>query len=60
MLEGKLKITGEDGSATVSDLSCGLSYFKEKEVTLNVINYNNFQYSFVEIEKKWNYELKII
>ena len=52
MLDGQLKIVSAEGLTNLSDLSCGISYFKEKGVTHNVINNNNFQYSFVEIEIK--------
>ena len=43
MLDGQLKIVSAEGLTNLSDLSCGISYFKEKGVTHNVINNNNFQ-----------------
>ena len=52
MKDGILKIINDDGSVTLSDLKKGVSYFREKGVTHNVINENKFQYSFVEIEIK--------
>ena len=52
MLDGVLKIINEDGSTSYSELKKGKSYFKKKGVNHNVINYNNFAYSFVEIEIK--------
>ena len=52
MSDGELKIISEDGSATISKLSKGRSYFRNKGVNHNVLNNNRFQYSFVEIEFK--------
>ena len=52
MLDGELKIIDQDGSTSVSKLSKGVSYFRSKGVNHNVVNNNNFQYSFVEIEMK--------
>ena len=52
MLDGELTIINEDGSESVSKLSKGISYFRNKGVNHNVINRNNFEYRFVEIELK--------
>ena len=52
MLDGELTIINEDGSESVSKLSKGMSYFRNKGVNHNVINTNNFEYRFVEIEIK--------
>jgi quercetin dioxygenase-like cupin family protein len=52
MLDGELKIIDQDGSTSVSKLFKGVSYFRSKGVNHNVVNNNNFQYSFVEIEMK--------
>ena len=52
MLDGELTIINEDGSESVSQLSKGISYFRKKGVNHNVINRNNFEYRFVEIEIK--------
>ena len=52
MKDGILKIVNEDNSITFSELKKGISYFREKVVNHNVINANNFQYSFIEIEIK--------
>ena len=52
MSDGELKIIREDGSATISKLSKGRSYFRNKGVNHNVLNNNRFQNSFVEIEFK--------
>ena len=52
MKDGILKIVNEDNSITFSELKKGISYFREKGVSHNVINANKFQYSFIEIEIK--------
>ena len=52
MLDGKLKIKDKYGSVSISELSKGMSYFKNKGVEHNVINNNDFPYSFIEIEIK--------
>lgn len=52
MKDGILKIINEDGSVTLSELKKGVSYFRKKGVNHNVINENEFHYSFVEIEIK--------
>ena len=50
--DGQLKIISDDMSTTLSDLKKGISYFRNKGVSHNVINNNNYTYSFVEIEFK--------
>lgn len=50
--DGKLKIIDKNGNETISDLKQGVSYFREKGVNHNVINFNDFPFSFVEIEFK--------
>ena len=52
MLDGELKIINNDGAETISKLTKGNSYFREKGVNHNVLNNNYFPYSFVEIEFK--------
>ena len=52
MADGELKIVNHDGEETISQLKKGVSYFRNKGVHHNVINNNNFEYSFVEIEFK--------
>ena len=52
LMDGQLKIINHDGEISISELSEGLSYFRKKGVNHNVINNNNFPYSFVEIEFK--------
>ena len=50
--DGQLKIINDDKSTTLSDLKKGISYFRNKGVNHNVINNNDYTYSFVEIEFK--------
>ena len=45
-------IIDNNGNETISELKKGVSYFREKGVNHNVINFNEFPYSFVEIEFK--------
>ena len=52
MKSGNLKIINHDGTETVSELTEGVSYFRTKGANHNVINYNDFPFSFVEIEFK--------
>ena len=52
MLDGELKIINKDGSINISKLKKGECYFRDKGVNHNVINNNNFPYSFIEVEIK--------
>ena len=52
MEDGELKIINKDGYVSISKLTRGVSYFREKAVNHNVINNNDFLYSFIEIEIK--------
>jgi len=51
-LTGQLKIIAPDGTESFSDLTHGVSYFREKGVHHNVINANDFEYFFIEVEMK--------
>lgn len=48
---GKLLIEAETGE-NVSELVCGESYARSKGVEHNVINHNDYEFVFVEIELK--------
>ena len=50
--DGTLKIVDPDGNENLADMKAGQSYFREKGVHHNVINANDFEYSFVEVEFK--------
>jgi quercetin dioxygenase-like cupin family protein len=52
MSDGVLKIINHDGEEVISKLTKGGSYYRNKGVNHNVINNNNFPYSFIEIEFK--------
>ena len=50
--DGVLKIVDPDGGETLAEMHAGKSYYRSKGVHHNVINANDFEYSFVEIEFK--------
>ena len=52
MEDGQLKIIDQDGTVLISDLIKGMSYYRNKGANHNVINHNDFPFSFVEIEFK--------
>ena len=52
MENGELKLIDHNGLESISKLKKGISYFKEKGVNHNVINNNDFTFSFIEIEIK--------
>lgn len=51
-LDGKLKIVAPDGTESIAELKHGVSYFREKGVHHNVINANDFEFHFIEVEMK--------
>jgi beta-alanine degradation protein BauB len=50
--DGRLKLVSPEGQETFSELKRGVSYFRKAGVHHNVINANDFEYAFVEIELK--------
>ena len=50
MLDGELRIIDKDNNETISKLTKGGAYYREKGVKHNVFNNNNFPYSFIEVE----------
>jgi quercetin dioxygenase-like cupin family protein len=52
MLDGQLKIVDDEGNESISSLTEGNSYFRNKGVSHNVLNNNDFPYKFIEIEIK--------
>ena len=52
MLDGELKIIDNKKNETISKLTKGGVYYREKGVEHNVINNNSFPYSFIEVELK--------
>jgi quercetin dioxygenase-like cupin family protein len=51
-LDGRLKLISPEGQESHADLKQGGSYFRKAGVHHNVINANNFDFSFVEVELK--------
>ena len=52
MTDGKLKLVDSDGVETIATLVQGQSYFREVGVEHDVININDHEFVFVEIEFK--------
>lgn len=51
---GRLKLVAPDGTESFAALERGGSYFRNAGVHHNVINANDFEFSFVEVELKRN------
>ncbi len=49
---GRLRMVGPDGATNEAALLAGVSYFREEGVEHDVINANDFEFVFVEIELK--------
>ncbi|MCG8360613.1 MAG: cupin domain-containing protein [Kiloniellales bacterium] len=49
---GRLKLIGPDGAETFAELTAGQSYFRNAGVEHDVINANDHEFVFVEIEFK--------
>ena len=49
---GRLKIVSPQGEESIAELKHGASYFRKAGVHHNVINANDFEFAFVEIELK--------
>ena len=52
MTSGRLKLVAADGSESYSELVAGRSYFREAGVEHDVINANDHEFVFVEVELK--------
>ena len=52
MVSGQLKLQEKNGKERLADLTQGGSYFRDLGVEHNVINANEFEFVFVEIEFK--------
>lgn len=52
MTTGQLKIELPDDEIMISDLTAGISYAREIGVEHNVINANDYEFVFVEVETK--------
>ena len=49
---GRLELVSPQGENSFADLKLGVSYFRKAGVHHNVINANEFEFAFVEIELK--------
>ena len=52
MTTGKLKLIDGDGQETIAELTKGQSYFREAGVEHDVVNVNDYELVFVEVEFK--------
>jgi len=52
LLDGQLQLVSPEGDVSFADLKAGQSYFREAGVHHNVINPNEYEFAFVEIEFK--------
>ena len=52
MTSGRLKLIGPDGAETFAELSTGASYARPAGVEHDVINANDHEFVFVEVEMK--------
>lgn len=50
--DGRLKLVSPEGEESFAELKRGVSYFRKAGVHHNVINANDGEYSFVEVELK--------
>jgi quercetin dioxygenase-like cupin family protein len=49
---GRLRLIGPDGAESYGELTAGLAYFREAGVEHDVVNANDFEFVFVEVEFK--------
>lgn len=52
LLDGRLKLIGNDGAESFADLKAGVPYFRRAGVEHDVVNANTFEYAFIETEIK--------
>jgi beta-alanine degradation protein BauB len=52
LLDGVLRIVGPDGSSTDAQLTHGVPYYRDVGVEHDVINANDFEFAFIEVEMK--------
>ena len=49
-MDGALRIVAGDGEDSVAQMTAGVPYFREAGVEHNVINANQTEYAFIEVE----------
>lgn len=52
MLDGRLRLIGAGGEESMAELKAGAPYYRDAGVEHDVINANDFDYAFIEIEIK--------
>jgi quercetin dioxygenase-like cupin family protein len=52
LMDGQLRIAGPDGTHTIAELRHGVPYYRDLGVEHDVINANNFEFAFIEVEMK--------
>lgn len=52
MVTGRLRIVDSDGGETISELEAGEPYARKAGVAHDVINANDFDFAFIEVELK--------
>ena len=50
MLDGRLRIDTPDGQSTIAELKAGVPYYRPAGVDHNVINANDYEFWFIEVE----------
>lgn len=50
--DGKLRLIGPDGAEAIAELEAGKPYFRDLGVAHDVVNANDFDYAFIEVELK--------
>ncbi|KIN63559.1 Cupin 2 barrel domain-containing protein [Sulfitobacter noctilucicola] len=48
--DGILEITGKDGAVTKAELKTGVPYYRDLGVEHDVVNGNDFEFAFIELE----------
>lgn len=52
IMDGNLRIVGPDGAESVSELKLGVPYYRDLGVEHDVINANDHEFAFIEVEMK--------
>ena len=52
LMHGRLKLVDGDGNETFAELQAGVPYYREAGVEHDVINANDYEFAFMEVEVK--------